>query len=58
LITDADARATPLPEKPDYVQPEITDYGDLAELTAGFSSRGQSDAPWPAPRRDWTFSTP
>ena len=46
------------PETPDYVKPEISDYGDLAELTAGFSFRGQSDALWPVPRRDWTFSTP
>ena len=43
---------------PAYEKPEITDYGDLTDLTAGFSSKGQSDALWPIPRRDWTFSTP
>jgi hypothetical protein len=46
------------PETSGYANPQITDYGDLAELTAGFSSKGQSDALWPIPRRDWTFSTP
>jgi hypothetical protein len=40
----------------DYVEPEITDYGDLAELTAGLSQGSQSDFLWP--RRDLTFSTP
>jgi hypothetical protein len=43
----------------DYVKPEIKDYGDLAELTAGLSSGGRSDAVFPIhPRRDWTFSHP
>ena len=42
----------------DYVKPEVKDYGDLAELTAGLSSRGSTDAFWPVPRRDWSFSTP
>jgi hypothetical protein len=48
------------PQKPsDYVKPEITDYGDLADLTAGLSNGGKSDALFPIhPRRDWTFSTP
>jgi hypothetical protein len=46
------------PETSEYEKPEITDYGDLAELTTGFSWKGQSDALWPIPRRDWTFSTP
>jgi hypothetical protein len=46
------------PNTSDYEKPEITDYGDLAELTAGFSSKGQSDALWPIARRDFTFSTP
>jgi hypothetical protein len=44
----------------DYVVPEITDYGDLAELTAGLNSGGPVDAAFPmsVPRRDPTFSTP
>jgi hypothetical protein len=48
------------PVKPsDYVEPEIRDYGDLAELTAGLSSGSRTDALFPIhPRRDWTFSTP
>lgn len=40
----------------DYLGPEITDYGDLAELTAGLSQGSKSDFLWP--RHDWTFSTP
>jgi hypothetical protein len=42
----------------DYVKPEITDYGDLADLTAGLSQGGKTDALFPIPRRDFTFSTP
>jgi hypothetical protein len=42
-----------------YLEPEIEDYGDLAELTAGLSSGSRTDALFPIhPRRDWTFSTP
>lgn len=43
----------------DYVKPEVRDYGDLAELTAGLSNGGHTDALFPIhPRRNWTFSTP
>jgi hypothetical protein len=42
----------------DYVKPEISDYGDLADLTAGLSSGSKTDAIFPTPRRDWSFSTP
>jgi hypothetical protein len=45
--------------EPEYVAPKITDYGDLAELTAGLSNGGRTDALFPInPRRDWTFSIP
>jgi hypothetical protein len=53
-----------LPARPgeatDYVAPEIIDYGDLAELTAGLNRGGPVDAAFPMspPRRDPTFSTP
>lgn len=44
----------------DYVTPEIVDYGDLADLTAGLNRGGPVDAAFPMspPRRDPTFSTP
>jgi hypothetical protein len=43
-----------------YVEPEIVDYGDLAELTAGSSSGVALDASFPAGTlfKDLTFSTP
>jgi hypothetical protein len=53
-----------LPARPgeatDYIAPEIIDYGDLAELTAGLNRGGPVDAAFPMspPRRDPTFSTP
>ena len=52
---------TPSERKPlDYVTPQIIDYGDLAELTAGLSDGDFTDAAFPAntPKRDLTFSTP
>jgi hypothetical protein len=44
----------------DYVKPEIMDYGDLAELTAGLTDGDFTDAAFPVntPKRDLTFSTP
>jgi hypothetical protein len=43
-----------------YAKPEIVDYGDLAELTAGLSDGDALDASFPVatPKRDLTFSTP
>jgi hypothetical protein len=43
-----------------YVEPEVVDYGDLAELTAGSSDGEALDASFPVNtlRRDLTFSTP
>jgi hypothetical protein len=47
------------PKPSDYVKPEITDYGNLADLTAGLSNGSKTDALFPInPRRDWTFSIP
>ncbi len=42
----------------DYVKPEIIDYGDLAELTAGTSRGNYLDAAFPqgTPRGDLSFS--
>jgi hypothetical protein len=44
----------------DYIKPEIVDYGDLAELTAGLSDGSFTDASFPVntPKRELTFSTP
>jgi len=43
-----------------YVEPEIVDYGDLTELTAGSSDGALLDASFPVStlKRDLTFSTP
>jgi hypothetical protein len=46
------------PTPSDYVKPAITDYGDLAKLTAGLSRGSRTDAIFPVPRRDFTFSIP
>jgi hypothetical protein len=35
--------------KVEYTKPEIRDYGDLAELTAGHGSHHQHDATFPLP---------
>jgi hypothetical protein len=42
----------------DYVKPEIVDYGDMAELTAGTNGGNYLDAAFPSgtPRGDLTFS--
>jgi hypothetical protein len=42
----------------DYTKPEIVDYGDLAQLTAGTSGGSYLDAAFPrgTPRGDLTFS--
>ena len=44
----------------EYIKPEIVDYGNLAELTAGTQSGSHLDAAFPAgtPYGDLTFSTP
>jgi hypothetical protein len=52
-----------LPEARDtmeYIKPEIVDYGNLAELTAGSQTGSHLDAAFPAgtPYGDLTFSTP
>jgi hypothetical protein len=41
-----------------YVEPEVRDYGDLAELTAGSRGGNALDAAFPVNtlRRDLTFS--
>jgi hypothetical protein len=46
------------PDLMDYTGPEITDYGDLTELTAGTSRGNYLDAAFPAgtPRGDLSFS--
>ena len=43
----------------EYVKPKVTDYGTLAQLTAGTSSGDCTDAVFPAktPKGDLTFST-
>jgi hypothetical protein len=45
---------------PEYKKPEIRDYGDLAELTAGNGSHHHHDATFPLPppndRPDTGFS--
>lgn len=42
----------------DYVKPEIVDYGDMVELTAGTNGGNYLDAAFPSgtPRGDLTFS--
>jgi hypothetical protein len=44
----------------EYIKPEIVDYGNLAELTAGASSGTHLDAAFDAGTAygDLTFSTP
>jgi hypothetical protein len=37
----------------EYTPPEVVDYGDLAELTAGAQNGWLWDAAFPAGRRRW-----
>jgi len=41
-----------------YVEPEVTDHGDLVDLTAGQASGPATDADFPAgtPQNEITFS--
>ena len=39
----------PTPEKREYEKPEIVDYGDLVELTAGTHGYGALDGTFPRP---------
>jgi hypothetical protein len=43
----------------DYETPEVVDYGELTELTAGQSDGDYTDADFPVntPKRDLTFSS-
>jgi hypothetical protein len=45
-------------QTPQYTPPEVVDYGDLAELTAGASDGSLTDADFPrfTPKGDLTFS--
>jgi hypothetical protein len=42
----------------DYIKPEIVDYGDMGDLTAGTNGGNYLDAAFPSgtPRGDLTFS--
>ena len=44
----------------EYGKPQIVDYGDLVELTAGSSDGDFTDAAFPVntPKRDLTFTNP
>jgi hypothetical protein len=39
---------TEKPEKQEYEKPEVVDYGDLVELTAGGVKAGAQDMNWPS----------
>lgn len=45
-------------ESVEYESPDVVDYGDLVELTAGSSDGDFTDAAFPTntPKRDLTFS--
>lgn len=45
-------------ESAEYETPDIVDYGDLVELTAGTTDGDYTDAAFPVdtPKRDLTFS--